>query len=345
MKSSLLAVFLSGALTGFLLGCQAPQSEPERASASSDAWIDPSPHTNQFAEINGVRLNYLDWGGDGDLLLFLHGFSASPHDFDDIATAFTDSFRVMALAVRGHGQSGGGDRSVDVDTLVDDLGRWLDYVGYDRAILAGHSMAGYHMTRFAELYPERVEALVYLDAGYNHTKDEFSRLSDTRPAGDRVSDDDLKSLDTFRAFYKRYLVQVPWSDAIEASIRDRATYEPDGHVNSILADTTRLSRWFSALGSYRGESTYEQITAPVLGIFSLYGVESYRANMSDSLRTAVQAWIDSVAQPIQSAAINRFRTELPHVRVIELPDTHHYVFLHRPDTVVKAMKEFLQDEL
>lgn len=40
--------------------------------AQSD-WTDKSPHKAGFITVNGVKLHYLDWGGMGDTMLFLHG--------------------------------------------------------------------------------------------------------------------------------------------------------------------------------------------------------------------------------------------------------------------------------
>ena len=35
--------------------------------------MDISPHKSDFVEVNGIRLHYLDWGGDGETLIFLTG--------------------------------------------------------------------------------------------------------------------------------------------------------------------------------------------------------------------------------------------------------------------------------
>ncbi|MBK8617294.1 MAG: hypothetical protein IPN96_09320 [Anaerolineales bacterium] len=40
----------------------------------------------------------------------------------------------------------------------------MDSLNIDKAILAGHSLAGVELTHFSASYPERVEKLVYLDA-------------------------------------------------------------------------------------------------------------------------------------------------------------------------------------
>lgn len=36
-------------------------------------WTDKSPHKTEFITVNSVRLHYLDWGGKGETILFLHG--------------------------------------------------------------------------------------------------------------------------------------------------------------------------------------------------------------------------------------------------------------------------------
>src|SRR6266516_1629971 len=46
---------------------------------------------DQFATVNGVRLHYLDWGGHGNVLLFLAGLGDSAHRFDSFAPRFLDA--------------------------------------------------------------------------------------------------------------------------------------------------------------------------------------------------------------------------------------------------------------
>src|SRR5213593_2257751 len=74
-------------------------------ATAQDNWTDKSPHKTGFITVNGVRLHYLDWGGKGETILFLHGLGDSAHIFDDIAPKFSDHFRVLALTRRGHGLS------------------------------------------------------------------------------------------------------------------------------------------------------------------------------------------------------------------------------------------------
>ena len=47
--------------------------------------MDTSPHKSGFVSINEINLHYLDWGGNGEVLLFLAGLGCNAHNFDDIA--------------------------------------------------------------------------------------------------------------------------------------------------------------------------------------------------------------------------------------------------------------------
>jgi pimeloyl-ACP methyl ester carboxylesterase len=123
--------------------------------------------SDRFVSVNGVLLHHLDWGGDGETILFLTGLGDSVHRFDSFALNFTDHFRVLGLTRRGQGLSGKPASGYDTETLVEDLRRFLDAMQIDRVTLIGHSIAGVEMTRFAAKYPRRVSKLVYLDAAHD----------------------------------------------------------------------------------------------------------------------------------------------------------------------------------
>lgn len=141
---------------------------------AAEPWADRSPHRDGFVVSGGVRLHYLDWGGEGPTLLFLAGLGRSPHIYDDLAPAFRGRFRVLGLTRRGLPKSDRPEGGYDADTLVEDIRALLDRLGIDRAALVGHSFAGVEMTRFAARYPTRVGRLIYLDSAYDYGRDRKS---------------------------------------------------------------------------------------------------------------------------------------------------------------------------
>ena len=64
-----------------------------------------STPADQFVKANGVALQYLDWGGQGDVLLFLAGLGDDVHRFDTFAPRFSDRFHVVGFSRRGQGAS------------------------------------------------------------------------------------------------------------------------------------------------------------------------------------------------------------------------------------------------
>jgi len=125
----------------------------------------PQP-ADQFAIVHGLKLQYVDWGGRGEVVLFLPGLGASAHHFDSFAPRFTATFHVLGLTRRGQGLSDKPSAGYDTATLAEDINGFLDVMGIQRVNLIAHSIGGMEMTRFAGVHPGRAAKLVYLDAAY-----------------------------------------------------------------------------------------------------------------------------------------------------------------------------------
>jgi pimeloyl-ACP methyl ester carboxylesterase len=117
--------------------------------------------------VDGLRLHYLDWGGDGTApLLFLHGGGLSAHTWDVVALAMRRRFHCLALDLRGHGESEW-SRSLDytIDEHTADIVGFLDGLGIERVVLVGMSLGGIVSMSVALDHPARVAALTLVDVG------------------------------------------------------------------------------------------------------------------------------------------------------------------------------------
>ncbi len=181
-----------------------PAVEPTKSSPAKQA----APKSN-FVSVNGVRLHYLDWGGNGETILFLHGFPGRANNFRDFAPKFTDKFRVLGLTRRGHGESEKIETGYETDNLVEDVRGFLDAMKVDRVILIGFSAGGDELTRFATLYPKRPIKLVYLDAAYDRRdisvmeKTDPLFTQDSEPPLTKIEAAMIKSQDDFRPDYSK----------------------------------------------------------------------------------------------------------------------------------------------
>lgn len=126
----------------------------------------PEP-TSRFSEINGLKLHYLDWGGDDTrhTFLLLHGGGgAHAHWWDEVAALLTPFGRVLALDFRGHGLSQWSRPPVYGPAMyIEDLKKFIEQVK-TRAILVGHSMGGAVAQWTAAERPDLLKALIIVDA-------------------------------------------------------------------------------------------------------------------------------------------------------------------------------------
>ena len=165
MRAAALCVSCASAL--FVPAVARARQEP---AAAAQPGPQPSRPPDQFSTVNHVRLHCLDWGGQGDALLFLAGLGDDVHRFDRLAPRFTDRYHALGFTRRGSEPSEKPPSGYDLRTLATDIRAFMDAKGIRRAALVGHSIAGAEMTTFAALYPSRLTALVYLDAAYDYAR-------------------------------------------------------------------------------------------------------------------------------------------------------------------------------
>jgi pimeloyl-ACP methyl ester carboxylesterase len=88
---------------------------------------------------------------------------------------------------------------------------------------------------------------------------------------------------------------------------------------------------------------YERIHAPTLGIFNRI-TPPYRMPYYWSLGPAQQAEFDRDIGALATwtgGAIQRFRSEVKGSRIVEIPNTNHYVYIVAEPQVVREMRRFL----
>ena len=114
-----------------------------------------TPPTSRHLEIDGLKLHYLDWGGDGPPLVMLHGLTGHAHTWDHTAAALSDRYYVYALDQRGHGDTEWAPR-YGIPSMLGDLLGFLDALQLPVVTLMGLSMGGLVSFVFAAAHPERV---------------------------------------------------------------------------------------------------------------------------------------------------------------------------------------------
>ncbi len=268
---------------------------------------------DKFVKANGLKLHYLDWGNDKlPPMLLLHGGAQTAHSWDFFGLSMRDSYHVVALAQRGHGDSDWSpDRNYSLDAYIADIKAVTESIGFNKFTLVGLSLGGRNSFTFAARYPEKVKELVIVDVG-----------PDVEAQGVRHVLDFTRSVDTFDSFeamvqhVHSYNVRRPL-DQIRGSILHNVKSLPDGRW------TWKYDRNRGQQSTHRVEQTarawelIKNIQCPTLIV---------RGGESDVLAPAT---------------VDKMCASIPNSRSVVVPRAGHLVQGDNPVDFEKAVRAFL----
>ena len=281
------------------------------------AQVDSTAHKVQLVNVdNGIKLEVLDWGGNGRPLVLLPGLGDTAHVFDKFALELTSNFHVFGITPRGFGASSAlppVPANYSADQLGNDVVEVIDSLKLHHVILAGHSVAGEVLSAVGTRYPDKVSALIYIDAGYAYA------LYD-QAHGDLVLDaialrNDLDELHpgTLPRNPKQVDELLIKVRQLEQELQQRkddfsriSTPNPiDNPISAALLD---------------GQEKFTEIRLPVLAIFNVPHSPIFRRTMEDQA--------------------NAFAVEVHQAHIVRIENADHYLFQSKQADVVREIDEF-----
>lgn len=297
----------------------------------------PISATAQGAE--GLDLHYLDFGGRGTPIILLAGAGNSAWIYGDFGTMLAKRHRVYAVTRRGHGTSGSPAKGYTIDLMVEDLRRFMDQRGIKRAVLIGHSLGGAELTRFAGTYPDRVSALVYLDAAYDRSTQGKTLASDPLDQ-EAPTAADRASVEAFVAHVRRTRPDLRryWTADVDRDLRASIAMRPDGTAGWVTSAMFG-EYWTSASAT---APDYAAVKAPALALYSVED-ESYRlpTDATAKLRAEYRAFELGPLATWRNASAAQFRVRSANREMVEVDGGHH-LFIHRPAKTLALVEAFLK---
>jgi pimeloyl-ACP methyl ester carboxylesterase len=122
---------------------------------------------DRFVNVNGLRLHYLEWGSEGKTpLILLHGIGRVAHTFDHLAGHFSPNYHVIAVDMRGHGDSGwDANGAYLVEDYVKDIEALAQQLRLKNIVIWGNSTGGRVAQVFAGMHPQLVAGVIAEDVG------------------------------------------------------------------------------------------------------------------------------------------------------------------------------------
>lgn len=123
---------------------------------------DPSTFTVKLVNANGVSINVAS-AGSGPAILFLHGWPHTWHLWLPVMELFKHDHTVIAIDLRGLGDSEKAQSGYDLHTLADDAAAVLDALAVTSADVVGIDLGTAISWMLAMRHPSRVRKLAVME--------------------------------------------------------------------------------------------------------------------------------------------------------------------------------------
>ncbi len=118
---------------------------------------------NLTIPVNNFQLSYDDVGDGSIPIIFLHGYPFDKTMWYNQLDFLKFSYRLISCDIRGFGKSTDEETSLSIDLFTDDLIKFMDKLGIDKAIICGLSMGGYIALNAIKRFPNRFKGLILCD--------------------------------------------------------------------------------------------------------------------------------------------------------------------------------------
>lgn len=115
------------------------------------------------AAVNGTTIHYV-CGGEGPTLLLIHGFPQDWYEWRHVMPRLANRFRVVAVDLRGVGESAAPPGGYEAAGLAQDLAGLVDVLGIGPAHVVGHDVGGWVAYALARLRPDITRSVTLIES-------------------------------------------------------------------------------------------------------------------------------------------------------------------------------------
>jgi len=286
--------------------------------------------TERFFRSGSLRIHFRDWGDPGaPPLVIVHGLRDHSHSFDDLARGLVDRFHVLALDLRGHGDSET-TPYYDFGHFILDLRNLIRALRLEKPILIGHSMGGEIVATYSGSFPD-VPGRVVLIEGLGPPPFDMDREAERTIAGFARIDRALQhaGLKDLEAAYQR--LRERNHRLTEARARELAVLgtrlREDGTLEWKFDPMLATMDVCGAFNLGYAMAFWRRVTAPTLIIHGGESGEFWRG-------TPGATYLDA---DDRARRLGCFRDQ----RFVEIAGAGHMVHFDRPRELLAAIRAFL----
>jgi len=265
------------------------------------------PH---FKAKSGIEWNY-EIEGEGDVLLFIHGWGVDRRIWRQQFKYFSKFFKVVSVDLPGHGKSGW--VKVDLKRMAQDLDELIASLGLNKLTIIGSSLGGLLAFKYYEYTSEKIQRLIFVGA-----MPKFSK-SDGYPHG----------LDIEKMRKLGGQLQSDYPSIVNVFFR------------SLFTKEERQSRRFKWLQKFR-QTDKTPIRQALIEYLDILEEEDLRHVLA-TIKVPVQ-FINGREDEICTQDTVKFMKEkLPNARYDFFERCGHFPFLSKPHEFNEIMESFLKE--
>ena len=185
----------------------------------------------KFANRDGVKLAYLDEGSGDPALLFIHGWCCDHTYWSDQIPEFARRHRVVAVDLRGLGESDKPDEDASIEQFSSDVAWLCGEIGLEKPVIVGHSMGGLIALDIARKHSQLARGLVFNDAVMMPFPEQIQPLTTTIIEGLRSP----AYKDVASNFFNAFLFGPESPATMKDDIVTRMTTAPQRHMHTAYA--------------------------------------------------------------------------------------------------------------
>ena len=273
--------------------------------------------------VDDIKMHYVEWAGEGSAVLCVHGLTANCREWDRLGEGLSPRYRVLAIDLRGRGDSDKPATGYGLAGHAADLEGFLNALNLEQVVLVGHSLGAMIGVYFAANFQSRVSKLVLVDGG-NELADMKEVLESIRLSLSRL-DASFPSLDDYRNLLKQApFLKGDWNEYVERYLAFDMQTGADGSVRSKVPRQVIEAELSTAVG-LRLQPLYSRIVCPTLILRASHGI------MSET----------DLIMPLEAAAA--MQQAIPNCKVLTIEGTNHYtIVIGKRNDFVERVRAFLE---
>ena len=267
--------------------------------------------TSHKISARGITLRYVDWGGDGPTMLMLHGDMRTSRSWDAVARRLADEYRIIALDMRGHGDSDWTPRGYRFAERVDDLAAFCDALDLRGVFGVAHSTGGVVMSLCAQKRPGMFSQLALMEPMVV-VDERFHNMVAGREHAERST---WQSREELHAYLSKHRAASSWHPEVLDDVVAHEAYQRDDGLIDMKWSSYTFNRLDRDGDNVDLKPVFAELGLPIL-------------------------FIRSSGHSTRIKELNEVQDGIPDFHRLVIENTGHNMYMERPGAIAHSIREF-----